>query len=237
MCMRARSLLCLASADVVIRRRCLPAVPTLGFVTQASLQEVVDEYVPLLSTSNVTSGVSGPGVSPMDAGSASGRQPHPSGISRNWSLLYVWLQYCQWYKVLCWLLVLLLGGSEGLIPHAVREAFRVEELLLDSESRKYVLFFGQVVPFVLTKIRHFIVTWAGSLWFVRLIFYSALTSHVEVFSTLLCDTFVAVHLLVDWCQSASNDFSLRLDLNRLRSGYFVIASRHTRPVRARPHAD
>ena len=25
--------------------------------------------------------------------------PHPAGISRNWSGLYVWLQYCQWYKV------------------------------------------------------------------------------------------------------------------------------------------
>ena len=235
--MRARSLLCLASADVAIRLRCLPAVPTLNFVTQASLQEVVDEYVPLLSTSNLTSGVSGPGVSPMDAGSALGRQPHPSGISRNWSLLYVWLQYCQWYKVLCWLLVLLLGGSEGLIPHAVREAFRRG----GAAPRLRV---AQVRPLLRAgsalcahKIRHFIVTWAGSLWFVRLIFYSALTSHVEVFSTLLCDTFVAVHLLVDWCQSASNDFSLRLDLNRLRSGYFVIASRHTRPVRARPHAD
>ena len=31
---------------------------------------------------------------------------HPSGISKAWSMLYVWLQYAQWYKVLCWLLVL-----------------------------------------------------------------------------------------------------------------------------------
>jgi len=61
--------------------------------------------------------------------------PHPAGISRNWSGLYVWLQYCQWYKVLCWLLVLVLGGSEGLLPASVREAFRLEELLLASDTR------------------------------------------------------------------------------------------------------
>ena len=34
------------------------------------------------------------------AGSAaSERQPHPAGISKKWSVLYVWLQYVQWYKV------------------------------------------------------------------------------------------------------------------------------------------
>lgn len=117
---------------------------------------------------------------------------HPAGISKNWSLLYVWLQYAQWYKVLCWLLVLVLGGSEGLLPQTIREAFRVEELLLASETRAQVFIFGQCVPFVLTKARHFLVTWAGTSHIVRFIFYSAFTSHVEVASTLACDTVVAV---------------------------------------------
>ena len=117
---------------------------------------------------------------------------HPSGISKAWSMLYVWLQYAQWYKVLCWLLVLVLGGSEGLLPVGLREAFRVEELLLASESRAQTFIFGQCVPFVLTKTRHFLVTWAGHSHVVRLIFYSAFTSHVEVASTLACDSVVAV---------------------------------------------
>lgn len=64
------------------------------------------------------------------------------------------------YKVLCWLLVLVLGGSEGLLPQAAREAFRVEELLLASETRAQVFIFGQCIPFILTKARHFLVTWA-----------------------------------------------------------------------------
>ena len=118
--------------------------------------------------------------------------PHPAGISKNWSLLYVWLQYAQWYKVLCWLMVLVLGGSEGLLPSSVREAFRVEELLLASETRAQVFIFGQCLPFVLTKTRHFLVTWAGSSWLVRLVFYSFFTSHVEVAATLVCDCIVAV---------------------------------------------
>ena len=117
---------------------------------------------------------------------------HPAGISKNWSMLYVWLQYVQWYKVLCWLLVLVLGGSEGLLPQNVREAFRVEELLLASETRAQVFIFGQCVPFVLTKARHFLVTWAGASQLVRFFFYSGFTSHVEVASTLACDSVVTV---------------------------------------------
>ena len=118
--------------------------------------------------------------------------PHPAGISKNWSVLYVWLQYVQWYKILCWLMVLLLGGSEGLLPSSVREAFRVEELLLASDMRAQVFIFGQFAPFVLAKMRHFLVTWAGSTTLVRFIFYSAFTSHVEVAATLACDAAVAV---------------------------------------------
>ena len=69
---------------------------------------------------------------------ATGAPPavHPANISRNWSVLYVWLQYLQWYKVLSWLLVLVLGGSEGVLPPTVREAFRVEELLLEQAARR-----------------------------------------------------------------------------------------------------
>lgn len=149
---------------------------------------------------------------------------HPAGISKNWSMLYVWLQYAQWYKVLCWLLVLVLGGSEGLLPQAAREAFRVEELLLASETRAQVFIFGQCIPFILTKARHFLVTWAGSWRLIRFVFYSAFTSHVEIAVTLSCDSIVAVHLVYDWMWSATNDFSLRLNLNRLRSGDYAIAS-------------
>ena len=54
---------------------------------------------------------------------AAGAEPprvHPAGISRNWSMLYVWLQYVQWYKVLCWLLIMVIGGSDGLLPPVAR---------------------------------------------------------------------------------------------------------------------
>ena len=159
------------------------------------------------------------------AATAEGNVPHPAGISKNWSNLYVWLQYAQWYKVLCWLLVLVLGGSEGLLPLSVREAFRVEELLLASETRAQIFIFGQFVPFVLAKARHFLVTWTGASALVRFAFYSVFTSHVEIAATLACDSAVMANLLYDWASSASNDYSLRLNLNRLRSGYFAIASR------------
>lgn len=59
--------------------------------------------------------------------------PHPAGISRKWSLLYVWLQCAQWYKVLSWLFIIVLGGSDGLLPTSARQLFRIEELLLASE--------------------------------------------------------------------------------------------------------
>ena len=59
---------------------------------------------------------------------------------------------------------------------------------------------------------------------IRFVFYSAFTSHVEIAVTLSCDSIVAVHLVYDWMWSATNDFSLRLNLNRLRSGDYAIAS-------------
>ena len=148
---------------------------------------------------------------------------HPSGISKNWSMLYVWLQYVQWYKVLCWLLVLVLGGSEGLLPAGLREAFRVEELLLASRaghrSSSSASACRSSSPRRATSSSH-----GRAPQVVRLIFYSAFTSHVEVASSLACESVVAVHLLYDWVTSAANDYSLRLNLNRLRSGYFAIAS-------------
>ena len=91
---------------------------------------------------------------------------HPAGISRNWSMLYVWLQYVQWYKVLCWLLIMVIGGSDGLLPAVARDAFRIEELLLTSDARAQLFIFGQCCPFVLSKLRHFLVTWTGSVWLV-----------------------------------------------------------------------
>jgi len=88
-----------------------------------------------------------------------------------------------------------------------------------------VFIFGQFAPFVLAKARHFLVTWTGASAIVRFTFYSLFTSHVEVAITLACDFAVTAHLLYDWASSASNDYSLRLNLNRLRSGHFAIASR------------
>jgi len=149
---------------------------------------------------------------------------HPAGISRNWSMLYVWLQYVQWYKVLCWLLIMVIGGSDGLLPPVARDAFRIEELLLTSDARAQLFIFGQCCPFVVSKLRHFLVTWTGSAWPVQLIFYSVFSSHIEVAFTLTCDTAVGAALLYDWLSNMRNDFSLRLNLNRLRSGLYDIAS-------------
>ena len=161
-----------------------------------------------------------------DAGDATGQQkPHAAGISRNWSALYVWLQYVQWYKVLCWLLIMVIGGSDGLLPPAARDAFRIEELLLTSDARTQLFIFGQCCPFVVSKLRHFLVSWMAWAWPVQLLFYSAFTSHVEVALTLTCDTVVGAALLGDWLANVRTDLQLRLNLNRLRSGHYEVASR------------
>lgn len=75
--------------------------------------------------------------SPGDAadGADEAGNPHPAGISHKWSLLYVWLQCAQWYKVLSWLLIIVLGGSDGLLPTSARQVFCIEELLLASEVK------------------------------------------------------------------------------------------------------
>lgn len=163
------------------------------------------------------------------AATTSGRPPvpeqvHPAHISKQWSQLYVWLQYVQWYKVLSWLLIMFLGGSDGFVPSTAREVFRIEELLLASEARAQTFIFGQCLPFVLTKARHFLVTWLGGYAPTRVLFYSLFTSHVESGVTLACDSFVAARLLHDWWTNLKSDFTLRLDLNRLRSGYFGFVS-------------
>ena len=95
-----------------------------------------------------------------DDASASGLAPHPAGISRKWSLMYVWLQYVQWYKILSWLFVLVAGGSEGVLPPGVREMFRVDELLFAVDVRGSIFVIGQCFPFACCKLRHFLVTWA-----------------------------------------------------------------------------
>ena len=91
---------------------------------------------------------------------------------------------------------------------------------------------------------------------VQLIFYSVFSSHIEVAFTLTCDTAVGVRapmppvpppscaclpprrraaharqaaLLYDWLSNMRNDFFLRLNLNRLRSGLYDIAPRFIDP--------
>ena len=134
-------------------------------------------------------------------------------------------QYAQWYKVLCWLLIMVIGGSDGLLPPGARDAFRIEELLLTSDARTQLFIFGQCCPFVVSKLRHFLVTWTASAWPVQMLFYSAFTSHVEVGLTLTCDTVVGAALLRDWLFNVHTDFLLRLRLNRLRSGHYDVAPR------------
>mmetsp|Transcript_19463 Transcript_19463/g.32496 ORF Transcript_19463/g.32496 Transcript_19463/m.32496 type:complete len:242 (+) Transcript_19463:213-938(+) len=151
--------------------------------------------------------------------------PHPAGISRRWSMLYVWLQYAQWYKVLCWILIVVVGASDGLLPATTRQLFRIEELLLASDSRTQLFFFGQICPFVMSKARHFLVIWAAFCWPVRFFFYSVFTSHIDVAMNVICDTCVLLALATDWLTNVANDFRLRLNLNRLRSGTLTVASK------------
>lgn len=99
----------------------------------------------------------GPSSMPLPVESVRTGTPHPAGISQKWSLLYVWLQYVQWYKILSWLLIMVLGGAEGLLPQNTREVFKIEELLFASETRAQLFFIGQFCPFVLSKLRHFLV--------------------------------------------------------------------------------
>ena len=136
----------------------------------------------------------------------------------------MWLQYVQWYKVLCWLLITT-GGSDGLLPPLARDASRIEELLLTSDARTQLFIFGQCCPFVVSKLRHFLVSWMAWAWPVQLLFYSAFTSHVEVALTLTCDTAVGAALLHDWLANVRTDLQLRLNLNWLRSGHYEVASR------------
>ena len=97
-------------------------------------------------------------------------------------------------------------------------------------------------PLPLSMMAPLLTRYNDDTWQVRLAFYSLFTSHVEVATTLACDGIVACHLLYDWAASASTDYSLRLNLNRLRSGHFAIASRPDArppgsPRSPRPHAD
>ena len=155
---------------------------------------------------------------------------HPAGISQNWSLMYVTLQYVQWYKVLVWLSVMVLGGLDHLFPAVIREMFRVDELLFASERRGSIFICGQCLPFACCKLRHFFVTWGSShSWLVHQIFYHVFTSHVEVACMVGCDTVVALLLYYDWLSIVYNDCLLRVNLSLLRSGYFAIASRSPNP--------
>eukprot|EP00966_Prymnesium_polylepis_P246428 5699451-Prymnesium_polylepis.1 len=60
----------------------------------------------------------------------------------------------------------------------------------------------------------------------RYLVYGLFTSHVEAAINVGCDTAVVAALLYDWTASVFCDLRLRLNLNRLRGGYFRIKSRH-----------
>ena len=137
--------------------------------------------------------------------------------------MYVTLQYLQWYKVLAWLLTVVLGGSDGLLPARVREFFQVEELLMASGWRTQVMIMGQAAPFVVSKMRHLFVTWGASSSLVRLLCYSAFSSHVEVACNLCCDAVVSLLLLQDWVATISTDLRLRLSLMDLKAGRLKVA--------------
>jgi hypothetical protein len=158
-----------------------------------------------------------------DAAAPPPPEPHPSGITRKWSTVYVTLQYLQWYKVLAWLLTVVLGGSDGLLPARVREFFQVEELLMASGWRTQVMIMGQAAPFVVSKMRHLFVTWGASSSLVRLLCYSAFSSHVEVACNLCCDAVVSLLLLQDWVATISTDLRLRLSLMDLKAGRLKVA--------------
>ncbi|KAL3930751.1 MAG: hypothetical protein SGPRY_001406 [Prymnesium sp.] len=95
------------------------------------------------------------------------KEPHPSQISHNWSLLYVWLQYARSYMILSWVMMMLLGDIEGLLPSSARELFRIEELVL---------------------VRHGIVAAFSSIAIVRYIVFNVFTSHTEVALLVSSDT-------------------------------------------------
>ena len=158
-----------------------------------------------------------------DAAAPPPPEPHPSGITRKWSTVYVTLQYLQWYKVLAWLLTVVLGGSDGLLPARVREFFQVEELLMASGWRTQVMIMGQAAPFVVSKMRHLFVTWGASSSLVRLLCYSAFSSHVEVACNLCCDAVVSLLLLQDWVATIATDLRLRLSLMDLKAGRLKVA--------------
>ncbi|KAL1508557.1 hypothetical protein AB1Y20_004656 [Prymnesium parvum] len=155
-----------------------------------------------------------------------GREPHPGNISHNWSSLYVWLQYVRWHKILSWVVMMLLGDVEGLLPPSGREFFRIEELVLSSERRAQLFFFGQFCPFFLSKVRHGMVVGFSSSAVVRFFVYRCFTSHVEIALLVGGDAIVITLLIDDWVTTLVSDFKLRLNLNRLRGGYFRIRSRH-----------
>uniref|UniRef100_A0A7S0LLM5 Uncharacterized protein n=1 Tax=Coccolithus braarudii TaxID=221442 RepID=A0A7S0LLM5_9EUKA len=150
---------------------------------------------------------------------------HPSGVSRRWSSLYVRLQYAQWYKVLAWIVTVVLGDAETLLSPSTRACLQFEELLIASDDRARLFFKGQTVPFALSTSRHFILTWASSARLVQFFFYHVVTSHVEVALNLACDLLVLALLAKDWTTSISHDMRLRLNLNRLRCGALAVDGR------------
>ena len=82
------------------------------------------------------------------------------------------------------------------------------------------------MPFVATKVRHFLVTCARRYPPIKFLFYSLFSSHAEVACNVACDSISAVLLVRDWIGAASNDLALRRNMRRLRTGNFTIAPYH-----------
>lgn len=152
------------------------------------------------------------------------QEPHPAGISVRWSAFYVWSQHIHFYKVLCWMLCLVLGGSDGLLPSKACALFRMDELLLASSPRCRLFFVGQCLPFALSKTRHLFVNVAIWCWPMRFLFYRVLTSHVETAMTTMCDMYACAAFLSDWLESTRHDMLLQLKLQQLGSGRLRVAS-------------
>ena len=70
------------------------------------------------------------------------------------SLLHICAQYVQGYKMLCWLMAMVIGGMDGGIPAILREVFRLDELMLVSDMRMQIFLCLQCGPFVLSKVRY-----------------------------------------------------------------------------------
>ena len=82
--------------------RARPSLGSCGLVWKVTLLRQLEPHLPTalfdLATGLLELGSDEAAVSETPSPDAS-TMIHPAGITRNWSALYVWLQYIQWYKV------------------------------------------------------------------------------------------------------------------------------------------